>query len=156
LVVALALVLRDRLCGDGGERHVAEVALQRDEPPFLELDRARRAVQALAVDVCVHRPEQALRSLFVRGDGAVTGLFAELPFLPLGVLQVRRVQTRAVATAIDREVRPILASALPEAHDRTSSMPVRRSDDGSGLASTALARTNSSRSAGRERTARPS
>ena len=49
------------------------------------------------------------------------------------VLQVRRIETLAIATAVDREVRPVLSPALPEAHDSRSSLLVSRSDDGSGL-----------------------
>ncbi|ODS54082.1 MAG: hypothetical protein ABS36_11590 [Acidobacteria bacterium SCN 69-37] len=112
-VMALALVVGNSLRGDSGQRHVAEVTLQGDQPLFLELDRAGRAVQALAVDVGVHGLEQPLRSLRMRRDGAVAGVLDELPLLALGVLQVRRVEPLAVATAIDREVRPVLTPALP-------------------------------------------
>src|SRR5690349_20358029 len=105
-------------------------------------------MQALAVYVGVNRLEQPLRPSRVRGYRAESGIFDELPFLLSRRLQVRRAETLAIAPAIDREVRPVLASAFPEAHDRNSSMPVR-SDDDSGLTSTALARTKSSRSAGK-------
>ncbi len=102
-----------------------------------------------AVDVGVGRLEEPLRSLFVRGDGAVPGVLDELPLPLLGDRQGGGVEALAVAPAVDREVRPVLASALPEAHGRNSSTPVWRADDGSVPASTALARTKSSRSAGR-------
>jgi hypothetical protein len=40
-VMALTLVVGDRLRGDGSQRYVTEVAFQGDQPLFLELDRAR-------------------------------------------------------------------------------------------------------------------
>jgi hypothetical protein len=98
LIVARALVVGDHFRRDSGERHVSKVPLQRDEPLLLELDGARRAVQALAVDVGVDRLEQPLRPLGMRGNGSESGIFDQLPLLLPRRLQVGRAQTFAIAT----------------------------------------------------------
>ena len=81
-------------------------------------------MQALAVDVGVDCLEQPLRPLRVRGNGTKSGIFNELPLLPPRRLQVRRAEALAIAPAVDREVRLVLAAALPQGHDRSSSIVV--------------------------------
>lgn len=74
----------------------------------------------------------------------------------VGDPQIRRAEALAVTTAVDREVRPVLSPAFPEAHNRNSPGSEPSSDEESAFVSTALARTKSATSEGRYRTDRPS
>ena len=66
--------------------------------------------------------------------------------------QIRGAEALPVTAAVDREVRPVLATAFPETHTRNSPSSESSSDEESDRVSTALARTNSSMSEGRTST----
>ena len=65
--------------------------------------------------VGVNGIRQPLWSLLVGREPAVSSLFDHLALAACADAQVRRAEALAVATAVDREVRPVLATALPEA-----------------------------------------
>ena len=100
------LELRDRLRSDCGERRVAEVLRDEAESFFLELDRPRRAANALSSQVRLDGFREALRALLVNGQPAVSSLFDQLALVPCGDPQIRRAEALAVTTAVDREVCP--------------------------------------------------
>jgi len=79
----------------------------------------------------------------------MSSVFDHLALAAGGDAQIRRAQAFAVTTAGDREVRPVLATAFPEAHTCNSPSSESSSDEESDCVSTALARTNSSTSEGR-------
>ena len=155
-VVTGALKVCDRRRRDRGERHVAKVLLDDAEPLLLEFDRASGAPDPFGSQVRVDGFRQPLRSLLVDGQSAVSSLFDHLALAPCGDAQIRRAEAFAVTTAVDREVRPVLATAFPEAHTCNSPSSESSSDEESDFVSTALARTKSSTSEGRYRTERPS
>jgi hypothetical protein len=83
------------------------------------------------------------------GDRAIQVSYSRSRIPGASPPQVRPAEALAVTTAVDREIRPVLATALPEAHTRDSPSSEPSSDEESDCVSTALARTNSSTSEGR-------
>jgi hypothetical protein len=82
------------------------------EPLLLEFDGARGAPDPFRSQVRVDPFGQPLRSLFIDGEPAVSSLFDHLAFAAGRDTQIRRAEALAVTTAVDREVRPVLATAV--------------------------------------------